>query len=177
MAISSAGFPLVAPVCISTVSLECLGTELGGLPAGFGSGSDPAANDAFFLPYRISQPIVVAALFHMNGNAVAGNIDMGLYREDGTSIIIATAVLQAGTNVPQTFDITDTPLAPGRYYLGVSYSSTTATALRAQPGIPPLRALGTFYQATAHPLPAPATFAVTSVNFLPLMGMSLRTLI
>jgi hypothetical protein len=167
---------MVAPIHIFTISLECLGVELGGLTTVFTSGSEQAANDTFYIPFRVSQVILVDRMFHNNGATAAGAVELGIYTQAGVRVAYSGSISQTGTSVLQQFTAATATLAPGRYYMAANYSDAGATAVRAVPGIQHLRAMGVLYQSVAG-LPETATFAPTALNFLPMMGLSLKSTI
>lgn len=169
-----------APLFMSTVSPECLGTQIAaramGAPASAAWGN---ANDAIFLPFTLQGPITVVKLWCVNGATVAGNLDMGIYDSSGTRLVSIGSTAQAGTSAVQEFDIADTVLAAGRYYIALSHSDGTSTvALFTAPAAGGYwKSLGVAFQATAHPLPSTATLAVQNSSQIPLIGWSARTLV
>lgn len=156
---------------IFTASPEMLGNFI--LGASGIATNWPAANDAIFEPVTLFRPVLVKRLFSHNGSAVNGNIDMGIYTVDGARIVSIGSTAQAGTSVLQFFDIADTYLSPGRYYLAVAMSSTTGRVARTTPSIIRLQHAGVLKMATALPLPTVATFATVTAAFLPTIGMEL----
>ena len=130
----------------------------------------PAANDAIFVPFTVHQSVLIKRLFSMNGSAVSGNIDMGIYTADGARMTSIGSTAQSGTNQPQFFDITDLLIGPGLYYLAVALDNTTGTLFRSNPTVTRLQTLGMAKQASAFALPSTATFASVTAAYLPLMG-------
>lgn len=141
------------------------------------------ANRALYMPLYIERPGIVTKFWTYNGAAVAGNIDIGLYREDYTLISSKGSTAQAGTNVLQEFDVTDFAIVPGVYFLGLVSSSTTATFFGTGTGggiSGFLRCMGVTQQDLgATTLPAPAVPAVlgSGVSNLPDAGIAFRTLV
>lgn len=137
----------------------------------------PAANRALFVPFQVSEQVTVYQTFLINGATVSGNVDLGVYKEDGTYIISTGATAQSGTNALQAIDITDTMFGPGRFYMALSISNTTATVF----GYltfdgPTATGFGMFQQASAHPLPTTsATFASCSSSTVPRFGIVCRS--
>ena len=160
---------------ISTISPEALGSY--GAALSFGTPSIsvtwPATNDALFIPFTISKTILVKRMFTCNGNAVSGAVDMGIYTSDATLIVSSGSTNQAGTSLLQPFDVTDTVLGPGIYYMAAAINNTTAKIVRWIPSILNHKKMGTAKMATAFPLPATATLATVTVTFLPLIGIDL----
>jgi hypothetical protein len=109
----------------------------------------------------------------------SGNIDIGIYGVDGTRLVSKGSTAMAGTNTLQIFDVTDTYLAPGDYFLAIALDNNTAivwaSALVA--GMAPF--LGIYIETLSDlPLPATATFAIASALLLvPLFGLTTRTVI
>lgn len=149
-------------------------------PASLGTASTAwgTANMAIYVPFTLTAPFTVAKLLAYNGTITGGNTDIGIYSETGTEILGIAAAAQAGTSVWQEFDVTDTTLAPGLYYIGLLNTTTTGTYF-AWNTIEYPRSGGVFSQAVgAATLPSPtATFAKLTSFGVPLVGMSSRTLI
>lgn len=163
------GRPLPPMATISSASFET--GQLNNALTSYASAAYPAANRAIFIPFVLTQPILVTVLFSANGSVVSGNIDVGLYSADLTRIISAGSVAQAGVNAIQVYDIADTLIGPGRFYLAVALSSTTGQLHRASPGAQFARRGGIVQMASALPLPATATAAATATSYIPLVGL------
>ena len=141
----------------------------------------PTANLALFTPFEIAATIIARKLWVIDGATVGGNIDLGIYREDGVRLVSIGSTAQTPANSIQEFDIADTILrGPGRYYLAIAADSVTPTMFSTAPGAAFLGASGIVQQATAFPLATnanPATFAACVTNFLPNYGLSTRSLV
>lgn len=137
----------------------------------FASGTFPAANAAIYMPFRTSATVVIATIEVLNGAAVSGNVDVGIYDEAQRRLVSSGSTAQAGTNVIQVFNITDTPLAPGLFYMALACDNTTATFIRTAAPVYETRPLGMAQQASAFALPATATMALMTVTFLPEMSL------
>ncbi len=140
----------------------------------------PSANLALFFPFTVAEPTLVRRMFVYNGATASGQTDVGIYTTDGARITSAganaLALLQVGVSVMQYFDIADVTLMPGDYFLAISKNDTTGTVFRAGPVLALVRANGVLHMATAHPLPATATFAApTLTGNIPLFGLTTRT--
>lgn len=85
------------------------------------------ANLALYLPLLIPKKINVANMFWQNGATISGNVCMGLYNEAGTRLQQTTIVAHAGASAIQAPSITAFDLPRGRYWLGIAFSSATAT--------------------------------------------------
>lgn len=142
-----------------------------------GSGDAPPASTTFsqnvsrYYPLYVDRSLVAQKLWWLNGATVNGNVDIGIYNSSsfvpGAKIITTGSTAQAGTNVIQEVDITDTFLkGPALYFIGLATDSATATffagALAASVG----RAAGVMQQLASFPLPSTATPVVnTSTNY------------
>lgn len=167
-----------ALVLLSTSGPESVGHEALSVSAAHTSVAWPAANRALLVPLYITEPSTVVKLWWMNGAAVSGNVDIGIYRVSDLSRIVSSgSTAQAGTSALQEVDITDTPLAPGTYYLGLACDNTTATFIRLFNDLRWCRAFGVVQQTSAFPLPATAVPEACASAYVPLMGASLRTLV
>jgi hypothetical protein len=124
---------------------------------------------AVYMPFLVRSPGCVAKLLAWrNGVTISGNIDVGIYDELGNRLVSSGSTLQAGSQLSQSVDITDTPLPPGTYFTGMALDNTTATIYQySLTSNAPKQGCGMQAQATAFPLPNPATFSnpiVTSQN-------------
>jgi len=155
-----------------------LGVAIGAVTGGSspGSAAFPAANDAIFVPFVIQSATPIKRLFSANGTVASGNIDVGIYSEDGARIVSAGSTAQAGTTDLQFFDIADLILGPGRYYMAVALDNGTGTLQRANIIVARLQCLGLAKQASAFPLPATATFATVTAAYLPVVGAEIKEL-
>jgi len=155
---------------ISTMGLHSW-TGLNGSVAQTGS-FNGTANRAYFVPVRIVLPIIVTQMGWHNGSGITGTVDVGIYLPDGTRLVSKGSTTQAGASVMQWVDITDTELGPGLFYFAISQSALGTTLHRLNLGAPFGKILGMMQQATAHPLPATATFATTATGGWPLIVAS-----
>lgn len=168
----------LAPLVIGTDGPYCLGTQIAAasVPAP-ASGAWPVANRALYVPFFVPAVITVYRLFVVNGTAVSGNLDMGIYNSAGAKIVSIGSTAQAGTQVTQYLNITDTVLQPGAYYFAFVLDNTTGAVYKWEPGTPTnsqIQAWGIAQETSAFPLPATATLATTTAAFFPLMGLSCR---
>lgn len=163
---------------ITTYGPESLGDELA---ACWGTGPAstvwPTAAKAIYVPCEIGEPTTVVKGFWLNGATAAGNIDIGIYREDGTKVVTMGNTAQGTINIPQEVDIADTILMPGRYFLALSCSLGTATLFMSSPTAPLCQMMGIYTQVSANVLPASATYAAdTTWAVMPWFGFSTKTL-
>ena len=164
-------------ITITPFAAESLAGNAPGSLGAPASSTFPSANAAYFFPFRIWTPITVRKLFAHNGATASGNIDVGIYDAQGRKLVSAGSTAQAGTNALQEFDVTDTVIGPGLFYLAVAMDNTTGTLFRSTfGGSVNSKVMGEAQQASAFPLPATATFATANVNML-LIGLTTRTVL
>jgi hypothetical protein len=172
-------FPIIQnvnPLILSPAIPQSVGNALAGI--GLATGNQVlAANKALYVPVSVQSPITIVKMFVINGTAVSGNIDVGIYDQGGVRLVSIGSTAQSGTSAVQEFDITDTTLNPGLYYLAVALDNGTGAVHSWAPSIPVCRAIGIFEQATAFPLPATATFATSTVNKVPFIGATQRSVV
>lgn len=174
-------FKKVNQPVITPYSLECLGDEIIG--AGLSTSSSaawPTANAAAYVPFLIYYPYVAKLMFWINTATVGtNNVDVGIYNSAGVKLVSSGSVLTAGATTVQNTDITDTLLLPGLYYMAMAVDGTTDTFFYLQSGTtaPVPRALGVYQEAAAFNLPATATFAGSTGAFIPLVGITGKTIV
>lgn len=152
--------------------------------AALGASSSAAnvANEALFFPFRIYVPTTAVKMSYIVGSTANGNVDLGIYDWQKNLLVSSGSTAQGSINTLQTIDITDTKLAPGRYFMAYQGSSGTGTAFGVTLGTDeasvPL--WGLFHQAVgSFGLPTTAAF-VTNVNATPrviVMGVHFDTLV
>lgn len=138
------------------------------------SATYPTANLAICTPFTVEAPMLVQKLFAYNG-AVSGNIDMGIYSHDGTKIVTIGSTAQAGTNVIQAFDVTDTYIGRGLFYLVLALDNTTGGFWRRAWNAPTAAFAGMATVASSFPLPATLTLATPSTGYCPTIGLQARS--
>lgn len=161
-------------IVISTAGAQGLGVPLSAMRAASTAYTAwPAANVALFVPFVVPEPVTVTKLWWANTSTVSGNLDIGLFSENGTLVVSSGSTAMATTNVAQTVDIADTVLARGRWYLGLACDTTAANIYCFTPAAGICQALGVVRQTSAFPLASnanPAVFAVTTHAFIPVCG-------
>ncbi len=170
-------------ICIHPWSFQSIGLEIRTSNSGNpGSQNWPAANVGVFIPFTIPEPVTFTKMFWGNGSAVAGNIDVGLFDESGTRLVSIGTTAQATVSTIQVVDITDTTLARGRWYLGMTSDTSGATqkVLQAVPVGGICQAFGLLKDTScAPPLSTnanPATYVAYDLASIPLVGvMGYRT--
>jgi hypothetical protein len=165
-------------VIISPYSPFAMGVEYAALataaPASVAHGT---ANLARFYPFVLSEPIMVVKMWWYNGATANGNTDIGIYDESGTKLLSMGNTAQGTINILQEVNVTDTWLGRGRFYMGLSSSSATATYFSNVISVQLSKMLGWAQMATANVLPATATYAAASSAIQPVFGLSGRTLV
>jgi len=148
---------------ISTLGPECMSAGMASATNQFASpasGTWGTANRAVFIPVTLRRPFVLQKMGVLNGATATGNIDLGIYTEDGVRIWSSGSVAQSGTNVFQLV----TPGSPvkltaGRYYMAMATNSTSSTITGRLATQALARFLGAGIQASAFALPSTATIA------------------
>lgn len=144
------------------------------------SGAWVSANDPLALPFVLRKGGTVTQLGWLNGSAAGGGVDLGIYNTSWVRMISTGAQTGSGNTAWQWIDVTDTPLAAGRYYLAMSRDNITAsrqlfvnhTALASLMGL-----MGCQDSATdAYPLPDPLTNMALCTTFtrVPICGIAFR---
>jgi hypothetical protein len=164
---------IATPTHIHSLSQFMQGQERGIVQAGSPASLTWTANLAIYQPLVLPWPYYIARMFWNNGNTASSSVDMGIYAEDGTLIAALGGIAQVTGGAVQYSSTNMGILVPaGRYYLGYSCNGTTArgfaTACTAANG----EAIGVVQQATAYPLPNPATFAAYAGIGLPFIGIT-----
>lgn len=142
------------------------------------SGTWGTANRAVYCPFRLNEPLLIQKVAIFNGSSATGNIDVGVYSENGTKIWSSGSTAQSGTNAMQVFTPTAFRLPPGRYYMAAAFSSLSGTITGRQFVLEIARICGFAIEASAFPLPATATFAVAPTTLrVPLIVLSGNTVV
>jgi len=94
------------------------------------SGSWPSANDPCAVPFTITEALVVTHLGWRNGSGAGSNHDIGIYDEAWNRLVSAGSSAAGTSSLWNFVNVTDTPIAAGRYYLVKNIDSTTANRAR-----------------------------------------------
>jgi len=130
-----------------------------------------------YVPFYLSQSILVAKMFVYNGTVVDGNIDLGIYDKSGKKLMSTGSVAQSGTEVLQVLDITGPRIGPGNFYIALGNSSGNAKFHQVSVGSEQnLWIIGVLDEQT-FPLPNQATFTPMGLCYVPFFGLSIRTVI
>lgn len=174
----AAAVELPMPALVGTENWHCLGTQLAASStAAPTSATWPAANRALFIPLLITKGITVVKLWVLNGPTVSGNIDMAIYNSTYVRQVSIGATAQAGVNQIQEFDIADTALSAGIYYIGIALNNTTGATYRyTSAGVTgAIQTWGMAEQAAAFALPNPMVPADITDFYIPICGIATRT--
>lgn len=146
---------------------------------GYSSSAWPAgANTAVFIPFLVGKEITFSTMFWVNGTVVSGNVDVGVYSQDGTKIVSKGSTAQSGTSAIQIVTVTTTTIGPGLYYLALVLDNATGTIASYPIGqVLKTKFTGAAQMASAFALPSSATFATLGQDSLPLVGLSTRSTI
>lgn len=171
--------PAPALFTLHTLSPGIEHTRMGVAFTSFVSAVWPTANRAMFLPFTLETPATCYQLFCHNGATVSGNVDMGIYDSGGTRKVSIGSTVQAGVSTLQLFDIADTALDPGLWYLALALDNISATILRFATVVAQTHCMemGQRFADTAFPLPASVTYVEdTSITgHLPYFGGQFRS--
>jgi hypothetical protein len=165
-------------VCITPWSYQSLGVQFRNTATTGPSGQNYiTASLVIYVPFWIPEAVTFTKMFVVNGSAVTGAYDVGIYATDGTRLVSSGSISAAGTSQLQPVDITDTTCARGTYYMAI-VSDTSAIGQKivaATPVAGILQSLGMLQQASVTiPLStnaSPATFAKYASAFVPLFGV------
>ncbi len=161
--------PSPAPRRVMVGSPESLGIILGAMAIDHGAQGWATANLARYVPMTLARPMNLRKFFWaMNTTA---NVDVGIYTSTGTRIVSSGTTVGSGAATYQEFDVTDTILAPGRYYLAGAMDNGAGQAGGFSLSTQVCRALGVYQEAAAFPLPATATFAVPTSAIIHSVGV------
>lgn len=86
----------------------------------------PSANFAVYVPVTMPARFTIARFLTVNGNVVAGNVNVGLYSNNMALLMSSGSTAQAGTNVVQYIPVADQSFPAGDYFLALAASSTSA---------------------------------------------------
>lgn len=136
----------------------------------------PLANRGIMVPMYLDAPATVQKLFLVNGTAVSGNVDLGIYDWSYNRLCRITGgagAAQAGVSNIQLFT-PDTVLSlqPGRYRFAVSADNITSTVAATGHSIRQMRYMGMSQMASALALPATWTPVNPASQVIPLAGFT-----
>jgi len=175
-------------VIVHPWSLESMGGILravGGSHSGtLASAVYPAVDKALFFPFTLGKSVTALSFLWLNGAVVSGNIDVGIYTEDGTLLYGLGATAQAGVNTFQFIPLIAPGLTfgPGTFYLAICMNNTTGALMRGLANtagtLPQVKSsLGAAEMDAAFRLPPTVTLVSLTVDYIPMFGFTTRTLI
>ncbi len=126
----------------------------------------------------ISMPFLAVKMMIYNGGTVSGNVDVGVYTSEGTKVVTSGTTAHTGTSTTQIFDITDTLLNPGLYYLACAFDNNTALiAHSGNLAINNARTVGIRQASSSFVLPTAVTFEALASAYVPSIHISGSTVI
>ena len=141
----------------------------------------PLANLAIFIPFTLMSQITVLEMFTMNGATSSSGFDVGVYTSDGTLIVSTASTTQSTTTSVQVCSVSTkliTSFGPGNFYMAMSVNSASATYYRVGPSAAIFSSMfGMATMTAAFPLPTTATLASISTAFIPVIGLSQRSVV
>lgn len=139
------------------------------------SANAETANRIVYVPVTVEDPVTVTGFF-LHVFTASGNLDIGLYDENG-ELIISTGSTVCPAAGFRFIDVTDTPIGPGTYYLAIVVDNTTVRVRAANSSAIWARICGVLIQNSTFPLPSTATFAIGQAIRIPLIGAAYRAVI
>lgn len=138
----------------------------------------PVANLSVLVPFVVPYTITVRELMWYSGATATGNIDLGIYGADASTLVASMGgfVYNGGTSQQrQTTTFTDKVLTPGLYYMAISLSSTSGTVGAVANGNALVFAAAGVLQATSnYPLATGITPTAMAQTVLPFFGLMLE---
>jgi hypothetical protein len=179
-----ADWPFISLPTLGTIhifSLESLGVGLLTVAScNINSLADSTAglsNITRYIPFYLSQSILVAKMFVYNGTVVDGNIDLGIYDMSGRKLMSTGSVVQSGSSVLQVLDITGPRIGPGNFYMALGNSSNTAKFYHISMSSEQNNWLLGVLDEQTFPLPDQATFTPMGICYTPFIGLSIRVVV
>lgn len=142
----------------------------------------PTANLAIFHPFYVRSARTAIQMYTYNGviTVTPGNVDVGIYSSDGTRLVsIGTTALVDADNVLQLYNITDTVLLPGNYWMAMAVDNTADAFFRVTPGGTNAQIIGARSVVSSFVLPATVAMPAVNVaqNYMPLFGVTFNGVI
>lgn len=122
------GQPLDIPVRLPNVAASPRLIHTGGVApsaAGSGANTTPSPASIYFAEIYVPENVLTTGVALFNGNAVAGEITLGLYDGQGQLVGKSASLPQAGNNAYQRVPLARV-LVAGTYYVAAQFSSTAA---------------------------------------------------
>jgi hypothetical protein len=136
------------------------------------NGAWPTANRALLVPFRLPHWTTIQSVTVINGAAVSGNLDGGIYDRNGRLLTSTGSVAQTGVISSQVLNFTDIVLGPGQYFAAVAMDNTTGQLERWSFSQHFARAMGLVQAVSSFPLPGSISPAVLSSDYIPHIGVN-----
>lgn len=141
----------------------------------------PGANVVTYCPFSLYEFATVVKMTLLVGATNTGNVQIGVYDHRGNRLITSGTVALGTANTLQEFDVTDTLLAPGAYYMAVTLSDGAGTVFRTSETDEIGLSRVAYYTETTggFGLPTTPTFALSTATTvsMPVMGVNFETLV
>lgn len=162
---------IITPGSVNSIPTELIRTTPG-------TAAWPVAATAFLVPFRVSRTITIRMAAIIVGTTTGGNVDIGIYSANGTLLVSSGATLMGTISTVQTFNLTDTVIGPGLFYMALAQSGAVGHVHRWALGTVRGAMSGVLQAAAAGGvLPAQATMVTTTNNYIPVMAFSRMTVI
>lgn len=168
---------------VHLLSQECCGVNSRAIGTSVLTSTAWGTNNTLAVGFPMVLPVAytVAKIGWANAATVTGTVDAGVYDEAGNRMFSVrnlngdVNVNHAGASAVQSATVNVT-LQPGRYYMFLTLSATTATVLAAPTTVAKGRGVG-LIQATVSTaiLASTLTFAVFNQTFVPFVGITSRS--
>ena len=150
------------------------------------SDQTPGAGAIFWAPVWVPRPMLVKRIALLNGTVVDGDVDVGLYSGNYSFginyaapehlIVSSGTTAQAGVSAFQSFNVADTWIQAGMYFLAVAFSSATARFLSlctpASATDETARYAGGCFGSTGSPPPLGASAFFGTTRIIPVLSMT-----
>jgi hypothetical protein len=120
------------------------------------------ANSSRYIPIYVQQPVTVFQMATVVA-AQSGNCDVGIYDEFGTRLV-SSGTTAVGAVGYQIFNIADTALQPGTYYMAMGCDNVTASFNRINWVTAANGAVNGCLTQTVYPLPATWTTPTSATH-------------
>jgi hypothetical protein len=136
-----------------------------------------ATNRAVYCAVQVNSTITAYQMAWINGATLSGTVDVGIYSDANVRLVSSGPQTQAGVSTVQTFDIADTVLTPGTYFLALAVSSATSTFRNSNINANVLRACGMYQQdsLSSGTLPNPSVPITISLAFCPVLAIAFQS--
>lgn len=137
----------------------------------------PVIKKVIYVPFYTNKHITVYGMSIINGTAVSGNLDIGIYDLWSKSKIVSSgSTAQTGTSTIQTFTLSTTVLRPGNYYMALVLDNTSGQVGEFAITNPLAEACGVKQETIANlPLPATATPIAPTSDYVPVISVHLTS--